>query len=201
MAFADKGRGGFRLALASVALISGMTGVPLPAAAVQAPATPRTTCDIGGWSVDPEGQNVRAAPSPQARILGRLAPYAPPGGGQTPYGSRFTISAASNGWFYIDAVSDPFVHQGRIDYRNAPVRGWISGRYVRFRIISELGFAEPSARARTVYSGDPQPVFDRLIDCRGEWARVSMSGERQPWFRGICGMPDFCDGVLGDRRR
>jgi hypothetical protein len=195
-------RGALGLAIAAAVVLSA-AGVPAPAEAVQAqyPVTPRTQCSFGGWSVDPEGQNVRAAPSADAQVVGRLAPYVAPAGMPSPYGSIFSVVAARDAWFFIDTVSDPYVRGGRIDYRTSPLRGWISGRYIRFRIISELGFAEPSARARQIYSGDPQPPFERLLDCRGEFGRVQMQGGRQPWFRGICGMPDFCDGVLGDRRR
>jgi hypothetical protein len=197
------------LALALLALLPAAASVPLPAGAVQGqyPERPRNSCNIGGWSVDPDpaGQNVRAGPSVQARVVGRLAPYAALRGGPVgPYGSTFAIIAASNGWFYIDTVSNPVIRGGRVDYVTSPVRGWINSRFIQFTILSEVGFAEPSTRARQVWTGDPRPAVARLIDCRGEWARVRLQhGGRnaEPWFRGICGAPDFCEGVMGDRRR
>lgn len=184
---------------------------PAALAFAVAPALSQTSgtvraCSISGWSIDPDpaGLNVRAGPSPTARIVGRLPAPEMIEGERRFVG--FDVLESRNGWFRIANAVRWSGDYGRPSTLPA---GWISGRYLDFAVQSDIAFALPDptspvvARAWQDARGF-QPLATRHpVECRGEWVRLSVAGrdrrERQGWVRGICGIQETtCDGVRGD---
>lgn len=165
-------------------------------------------CAFEGWSIDrdPAGLNVRAGPSTDARIVGRLPPFdgEDAGGVVLGRGPGFTIVEARNGWFYIDRAYG-YAADGET-MRDLPMRGWISGRHIGFGLQTEKAFAAPDLRAPVVTTAgeDGAGRFVELrhrypSDCKGEWVKLRVAGldriEREAWVSGVCGNQETtCDG-------
>lgn len=177
----------------------------LPAAVLA--ERPARTCDFNAWSIDRAGQPVHASPSGDSAVIGRLTAYGRhyPLEDEYETGTSFDVIAARDGWFYVANVERPLEEAGADESGRAgdPIEGWIEGAGIQFEIQSQKGFARPDPRAELVWSGEDGFVHRmRLIDCSGEWARIAWAapnGERQGWFRGICGSQwTTCDGAGGD---
>jgi hypothetical protein len=163
-------------------------------------------CDIAGWSNDPDpaGMNVRAAPGPSARVVGKVPPpwKAPdPSGdrGET-FRSEFRIIGYRDGWFLIRDISAPGVAYGERYPRNRPQpyrgQGWVSARLVGAALANGgmppgRLFLAPSAHAATrpaMRQGEPVStgdIVERLHACSGNWGLVEIEGARG-WWSGIC---------------
>lgn len=168
--------------------------------AAPATAAPIVACAISGWSADatPRGLNVRAAPSPRARVLDRLPPFVSDDDGD--YGPGFRITGSSGGWLRIEDARDVWgPGQPRPTFAG---RGWVHGSLVRVAVQSRQGRGEPLSRAPVVVdTGDAMlSEVGRVTgvhDCRGRLAQVSyrvdpsakVRGRRsgRAWFGGICG--------------
>nr|WP_288580932.1 hypothetical protein [uncultured Methylobacterium sp.] len=103
------------------------------------------TCTIGGWSIVTEagGVPVRAGPSPEAPIVGRLPPaVAYEGGLYSGRGPEFAIVEAEGGWFRIDAVYVPTVKDDDVEDVPLAVTGWIPGRAIYFQLQTAKGFSQ-----------------------------------------------------------
>ena len=167
------------------------------------------TCTIGGWSIVTEagGVPVRAGPSPEAPIVGRLPPaVAYEGGLYSGRGPEFAIVEAEGGWFRIDAVYVPTVKDDDVEDVPLAVTGWIPGRAIYFQLQTAKGFSRPDPASEVVYRfGELTHPRDWLAvtDCRGKWAEIAYGTpqeERRMWVRGICAAQETsCDGVKGDR--
>ena len=165
-------------------------------------------CNFSGWSgdLDPHGLNVRAEPSPTARIVGTLPPPESHPDNETQFGATFDVVGFRDGWFRIENArrwSDP----GR-GPSTLPA-GWISGRYLRFQLMTDKVFAAPTPDSPVVLTSWNeggtlmQFHYRHPTSCMGEWVRLTVIGqdrrERQGWVRGICGIQETtCDGVRGD---
>ena len=196
---------GCRLVLAGLCLAATLAS-PNPASAAPGDAG----CRIKGWSADPRGLPVHAAPSAASRRVGRLPTFVLHG--DEPYGPGFDILAARDGWLRIAAVTDSFGPADRPPRRVAGT-GWVRGEWVRFAVQSATGREAPRADAPAIVTiaeddwlagaGEVRAV----TDCQGRWARVRYrlhpttpaTGPRagEAWFTAICpSQRTTCDGVL-----
>jgi hypothetical protein len=151
-------------------------------------------CAAAGRSVDqdPAGLNVRAAPSLQARVLGRLYsvedPEAHHGVWPPRYGPIFAIRAAQGGWVRIEgAAAESEGLDGEV-LRNYTGAGWVSANMVEPTIIyasstdpGRQGYADPDTGARIL---DPDGLTNieimsrtlrrpaRIVGCSGPWLQL-----------------------------
>ncbi len=163
-------------------------------------------CDLSGWSIDkdPAGLNVRAEPSTNAAILGKLPPpYHLKMGGleNTPEGgwlTEFHIIGYKSGWFLIEGATPPGKsYEDETHYpRNAPKpyagRGWVAASKVGAAFANgatrEGGlFQAPHIDARWTpakgVNGGDSP--SRIFACSGFWALIEVDGVRG-WWRSLC---------------
>jgi hypothetical protein len=191
------GLAAFALSAASAAAAAG-EGVDGPGPGI---------CAFSGWSSDrdPAGLNVRAAPSANAAIVGRLPP--PEHIEDRDFATEFDVLESRDGWFRIANArrwSEESAHSASLP------SGWISGRFLRFALQTDRAFASPDPNSQVVAftwrdgSGTIQPfAYRHPTACRGEWVKLTVVGhdgrEREGWVRGICGIQETtCDGVQGD---
>jgi len=163
-------------------------------------------CDISAWSADtdPAGMNLRAAPSAQARVIGRIpAPWKAPdrdGDAGSTYRSEFKVIGYQNGWFLVRDIKAPGVPYGERYPRSLPQaprgQGWVSARLVGAALANgglppgrlhqapndNSAHANVSRQDGPVGTGDP---VQRLFACSGGWGLVEIGGHRG-WWRGIC---------------
>ncbi|MDQ4087825.1 MAG: SH3 domain-containing protein [Pseudomonadota bacterium] len=164
-------------------------------------------CAFSGWSGDPDlaGLNVRAAPSPTARLIGRLPPPERIEGRD--FATVFDVVEARNGWFRIENA------RRWDDDSSQPASlpsGWISGRFLQFQLGTDKAFAEPDPASAVVATawrdsaGERHDLgYSHPTACRGEWVKLTVTGHdgraREAWVRGVCGNQETtCDGVPGD---
>jgi hypothetical protein len=150
---------------------------------------PRTyVCMASGWA---KGiADVRAQPSPRARLLARLAPRPAVQNGEDVNGTlpEFEIRGARNGWFLIAGASYG-------DYGDpAPRRplyagqGWVHGDRIGGQVFPGGLHVAPSERARSRPYGKETDAVEvrRLLDCRGQWLQVE-TDVGTGWVHGLCG--------------
>ena len=174
--------------------------VLVPAALPGAPTM--ISCQVEGWSVDPDqtGVRVRAGPDRAARQLGRLPAFVRSGDGD--YGPAFAITGAQHGWLRIADARDTWRPS---DLPRRPVYagvGWVHGSRLRLGIQSGAGRTAPAASAPLVVDIGRNWLSDygKVIggaDCRGKWgtgayvipAGKPARGARQgaAWFTNSCG--------------
>ncbi|HTU10859.1 MAG TPA: SH3 domain-containing protein [Allosphingosinicella sp.] len=161
----------FSLAFASLALLQ-----------------PGAQCAAAGRSIDqdPAGLNVRAGPSPRARVLGRLHSVLDAEAEQR-YGPIFAIREVRDGWVRItDAAAEVEGFDGEVR-RNYTGPGWVSAALVEPTIVSaragdpgSRGYAGPSFSAAV---SDPDGLTNvermrrgrqnpRIVACRGAWVQL-----------------------------
>lgn len=170
-------------------------------------------CDIRGWSEDkdPAGLNVRAEPSAQAKVLGKLPPpfkfkarnkseNTPDGGWLT----EFHIVGVKDGWFLIEGAAPPGkAYEDESVYpKNPPKpyagRGWIAGNKIGAQYANgdtRMGglFQAPHVDAKwtpakngfgSEISADGGPK--RILACSGTWALVESHDGVRGWWRRLC---------------
>ena len=165
-------------------------------------------CNFSGWSSDPDprGLNVRAGPSPTARIVGTLPPPERGEDVEVDFGATFDVVGSHDGWFLIENARR-WSQQGR-GPSNLP-SGWISGRYLAFQLQTDKVFEsfDPGSRVILTSWEDNGTLmqfgYRQPTECLNEWVRLTVIGrdgrEQQGWVRGICGIQETtCDGVRGD---
>jgi len=178
------------------------------AAAALALLQPGAQCAAAGRSIDQDraGLNVRARPSPQGRILGRLHSVLDPEeqhlrAGRR-YGPVFAIREVRNGWVRITgAASESEGADGEVR-RNYTGQGWIAASMVEPSIVSlrngdpgSRGYAGPSFGAAV---SDPDALTNveqmirrgrhpRLVACRGAFVQLDYvrSGRLSPAGRWV----------------
>lgn len=177
-------------------------------------------CALEGWAADrdPKGLNVRADPSAQARVLGILPPLSVDDD-RADFGIPLRITASRGGWLRIDGAHDDPARSGRPARATYGGSGWVSGRFVRFKVQSAQGYRAPDAASeRVVDLGDDaltdMAALTRVLACSGAWALVEFVQERRrdpvsqgladvadrtpqrAWFRGICANQETtCDAA------
>ncbi len=169
---------------------------------------PGPQCAAAGRSVDPDpaGLNVRAGPSPNARILGRLhsvlEPEAAHHGPNERYGPIFAIREVRGGWVRIaDAAAEVEGYDGEVR-RNYTGPGWVAASMVEPTIVSmrtgdpgTRGYAAPDGASAVI---DPDGLTNvermrrfgqraRLVGCRGAWVQLAYvrSGRLDANGRGV----------------
>ena len=154
---------------------------------------PAPQCAAAGRSVDqdPAGLNVRAGPSRNARVLGRLYSVrdaeAAHHGSNERFGPIFAIREVRGGWVRIvDAAAESEGFDGEVR-RNYTGPGWVAASMVEPTIVSmqtgdpgTRGYAAPQASAAVT---DPDGLTNvermhrfgqraRLVGCSGSWVQL-----------------------------
>ena len=172
----------------SFATLASCAGTDAPQAS--AAASGRTSCNFGAFvaETDPAGLNVRAAPNPTAKILGKLPPtFVEP---TMNYGVRVEVEviAARDGWFLIRNAGDTTELTGRPARPLFRGDGWVSGSRLTVKSQADVGRTQPSPQAPVVLRVGDNETFDndvmveagRLVDCNGKWAHVEFADTRIP---------------------
>ncbi|MFD1944263.1 SH3 domain-containing protein [Paradevosia shaoguanensis] len=135
-------------------------------------------CTISAWvnDPDPNGLNVRAGPSRDAAVIGRL----PLDDDHFP--AKVSIIGAQDGWFRIDkAVLDDYTDtQPKVVFEG---EGWVSGRLLSLLVndpdLHAAPWAESPVVAHLFYqdaygsvAGADSFGVTRLITCQGDWVQV-----------------------------
>ena len=182
--------------------------VAAPARLVAADTTGATHCTLRGYSTDPDpkGTNVRAGPSADAPVIGRLPPRGPmvPNDNTSEIvGPEFDIVGSKDGWLLIRNAGGTSEDDDAVHF---PGPGWISGGLVGFTIGSPELRAAPAAGAEvimrlggeskgTAYGADSFGVI-RVHGCQQHFADVTIRPPRglglppQPirgWVGRVCG--------------
>lgn len=192
----------------SVLALSGLIAFPSSAEPLPPPFTEgRDTCAFEAWVTDedPNGLNVRAGPSANARIVGTLPPMEMDPDFERKIGAGIKVLESRNGWFRI---GDPGWSRNIGPDPDGP-KGWIHGRYIHFAIQTDKAFAQPDPGSPAVATawrdkdGGHEIGYRHPRECRGEWVRLLVKGhdgrEKLGWVRGLCAIQETtCDGVAGD---
>ncbi len=184
-------------ALAALCLVWPVVVVAGNGSAAQAASKP---CTIKAYSTDPDpnGQNIRASASGKAKIVGQLPPLVNEDG--IKFGPYFDILQVSGDWAQVTNA------QSWNGGTQSTTRGWISTKFIRFYLQTEVGFAGPSNTTKPIWNKGGSLLadsFNRLIGCSGEYAQVTPTGKGAPkkaWARGVCDVQETsCDGLAGDQ--
>jgi hypothetical protein len=181
-----------------------------------------TACNLEGWAIDtdPKGLNVRAAPSPQAAVLGTLPPYVT-STENFGFGVEFKITASHNGWLRIEGAKDDPGRSGKPLRPAYSGTGWVHGSRVGFGIQSGSGHARPDTASQQLLNLGDDGLTEMgkirlIVACDKDWALVDFSLERRrdsktqaledlspaqqeasrgrAWFRNICASQEAtCD--------
>jgi len=185
--------------------------------AVWTPPGP-TACSVSGWTTNVKPAiAVRAAPSANAQVLGRL----PTTRGDDPdpdidyYSVTFDVTEARDGWLKIKNASDDMT--GNDTPRPRPVyrgEGWIEAEDAQVGIQSARGYARPDAGSERLLDLKSDWLTERaalrgIVACDGEWLlldyEMRQSENWEPlapkdrtrgraWFRGVCASAETtCD--------
>jgi hypothetical protein len=102
-----------------------------------------TACALSGWSNDPDpsGLNIRAAPSTDAEIIGRVPPAEAQAGDR--YAAEFRITGSRNGWFLVSRVKFADYGSGKGDRILFGGPGWVFADKVGFSSIARRCVALP----------------------------------------------------------
>ena len=150
-------------------------------------------CDFGALANDHtrEGLNIRAEPSADAAILGRLRVL------ENPYHEKVAaelhVVGVRNGWFLIEGAVYP-----DNDFPNRPTvyggRGWVSGKLLTTGLQGSAVKAAPDDKAADVVEHDNDEWVAAILDCKGVWFRIEdhpspSDGSKGPvrgWSRRSC---------------
>ncbi|HEX4199457.1 MAG TPA: SH3 domain-containing protein [Caulobacteraceae bacterium] len=173
-------------------------GVAGPALAQAVQTAGASACAISAWSADPDraGLNVRAAPTKDAAIVGRL-PAARAQAGDS-YAVEFDVIGSRDGWLLIKNARFADYGGGQGDKAVFAGPGWVFADKVRFLINQVDLHKSPNVRSPVVAqltnadhsSGPDSADIDHVYGCSGAFADVAahMSGKppTRGWATGIC---------------
>ncbi|MDP9606472.1 SH3 domain-containing protein [Variovorax sp. NFACC27] len=136
---------------------------------------------------DPAGLNVRAEPTPTAKVLGKLPSVWSDGSGLR-VRVRVGVTASANGWFKIREAADDDMLTGQAPRPVYKGEGWVSGRKLVVKSQAKAGRAAPSPGAPatirlqddSLFDGDSTVAAGRPVDCRGRWVQVEYEEARFP---------------------
>jgi len=185
-------RGWLACGIASIAsaLIGCMSDNALAAGKTAAPAGGER-CTFGAFvqEDDPAGLNVRAGPSPTARILGTLPPsFTASDNPGLAVRIELDVLAQRDGWFHVAHARDNEQLTGRPARPVFAGDGWVSGRKLTVKSQATQAHASPDAGAPVALAladggsldGDAIVASTRLLACRGDWAEIELDLERLP---------------------
>jgi hypothetical protein len=159
---------------------------PIGASAQGDPSAPLpagvTECRFRAFSSDPDpaGLNVRDAPSPNARVLGRLLPRHV--GGETVQ-AEVQVIGYRKGWFLVEATPYPDADQPK----SHSGRGWVAASLLTAGLLRNRLKQAPSEQSADVLDlrvldkeGIPLVTPDtvkmrRLMACSGDWVEVEVA--------------------------
>lgn len=171
------------------------------AAAAAEVAAPATRCDFRAWSKDrdPAGLNVRAAPRPDAAVLGRLPPPRTVDGESLAV--EFTVIGGAPGWLAIEGAE--YADYGSGAKSVFAGRGWVAAGLVDVSVQDERVRRAASAAAaivdapRDLPGGDRETLaLGRIRACDGAWIEIEGAFRRDAdpggrpvrgWVTGLCG--------------
>lgn len=169
-----------------------------------APPAHAATADIADCSLtaissdrDPNGLNIRAGPSADSEVIGRIPPPREIGGEE--FAGEVSITGSRDGWFRIDDAWMPdYIWD---DYKDVfDGVGWVSGRHLYAWLEALELRSGPSLSASIVAdftkpnpTGKPDETVDLRIRgfhaCLGNWVEVDViwSGAvLRGWTYGTC---------------
>jgi hypothetical protein len=171
-------------------LILAVCLLPLPAAA-------QSTCAFDAYTdFDNPAPAIHAAPSADSAQVG-IAPHGTEADDGFAFGADVTVTAMQDGWARVTNV---------VSWNDQPTApdGWIDGAGIMFTAQTDVMFAAPDPASEVVWDMTGTPYIDVLLDCDGEWAKVSFADDDEVthtgWVRGICSTQETtCDGIFGDK--
>ncbi|HLG45300.1 MAG TPA: SH3 domain-containing protein [Reyranella sp.] len=185
-------------------LLTGTVLVGRPAMAQTLDTAGATSCEVRGYAIDtdPRGTNVRAAPRPDAPIIGHLAPPSKVDP-NTETGIEFDIVGSKDGWLLIRNGSD-----GGLTFdaaHKADGRGWVSAKLVGTQLRLPAFRSAPRRDAPEIahFHGDTwgpdSAVVAAIHGCRGKYIEVTAGPPDGKALRGWSYLPcslqlTTCDG-------
>jgi SH3-like domain-containing protein len=157
-----------------------LTALTLGAAAPAMAEAPGVACDISAMLEDPDpnGTNVRAAPSTGSRVL-RVIPVND--------AAVASIRGQRGTWFRVASITDEV--EGEALFRGD---GWVHSSLLGLRVANgdTRLFAAPNRRSRVLRTLEAEETPITLIGCSGQWAKVRAEG-REGWLApsGQCSNP------------
>ena len=161
------------------------------------PAADVVTCQISAWShaAAPGGLEIRAAPRPDAAIIGTLPP--PRHVEDFVFNTELEISGSKAGWFRIDqalVVDYLFDEETRTVFNG---EGWVQGDHLGLLLNNWHLYEKPSLDATVVASlvstdgraGPDSFVVEKLHACAGYWVEVEghlLGAQHRGWTGGTC---------------
>lgn len=157
-------------------------------AAAEAPAPGQ--CEFVAFvdETDPAGLNVRAQPSVNARVVGKLPPVwvDPADGAQVRV--RTEVIGASKGWFRIRNSADEDQLTERPARPTYAGEGWVSGRKLIVKAQTGAGRIRPDTSAPIGLQLKDERLFDSrdfakagtLVDCEGGWVQMEFVDAKIP---------------------
>ncbi|MGP0057906.1 MAG: hypothetical protein ACLPID_01255 [Beijerinckiaceae bacterium] len=178
--------------IVAMGLVSLYAFWPAVAAAETVETAGAISCTIFGWSDDhdPAGLNIRAAPSKDATVIGRLPP--PQTQGDDSYAAEFKIIGSRNGWLLISGAKFVDYGSGKGDHILFPGPGWVFADKVRF-LINDANLRKAADSAASVVmklsspdqtSGPDAANIDHVFGCAGSFADVAVHMANGPTARG-----------------
>ena len=155
-------------------------------------------CQFNGYLIDqdPLGTNVRAAPAPNSKILGKMSNAAH----GSELSAEFEVLEIRNGWILVNNTDpEPDEPWTKTGFRNYIGKGWIAAPLLRVDPYSSIFRAAPSDTAKILFDIDPKKATapdglfallkkQVLVGCNGQWAKIKTE-HGTGWVSHVCGNP------------
>ena len=191
-----------RSLIVALACVSALASIAAAAQTIDTAGA--TSCAVRGYATDtdPKGTNVRAAPRPDAPVIGHLAPPTKIDP-NTETGVEFDIVGSKDGWLLIRNGSD-----GGLTFdaaHRADGRGWVSAKLVgtQLRLPAFRSAPRRDAPAIAQFHGDTwgpdSAVVAAVHGCQGQYIEVTAGPPEGKKLRGWSYLPcslqlTTCDG-------
>lgn len=169
------------LPLALAALFAAATA----AGAVEMPKDMVACERIAAWSTDtdPNGLNMRAAPSIKGKVIGTLKHW-PETADEPELYAGVTVLGFHGGWFLVARAAEEGTAAD-----GAAAEGWVHGSKLAGQLFGTYGgfrdTPDPNAKTRPPRLGT-EPTVKRLLACRGAMVQVE-TDVGTGWVEGLCG--------------
>jgi hypothetical protein len=174
-----------------------MFRIALLVSCAASPCAAASTCRFDAYTDwGSQAPAIHAGPSADTPQIG-IAPHTTAEGDDFVFGAYVTVTAMQNGWAHVTNVVD-------WNYEKSAPDGWIDGADIAFIAQTDVMFARADPASQVIWSGPDQPYAKALLDCDGQWAKITFTNEAAEdhtgWVRGICAIQETtCDGVRGDK--